>query len=226
MPVPMFGEQGHENRYVLLNGNKGNFCLDLTNEPLGGESRNRAWSSNVGHYVALCNQYVEVQSWAHSASSISRYSIESVNTRLEEFHDYLVKDEPGSNVSIVAHIVRVFRSLRSALGQEVDGSSALKAFLYLLATASERVSRGDVLLEDWGLDADAENAARLVAQSVWQALEEDLIRERPVEGLTPRLELILRHAAGQIFQEAHYEAVFADAQQLLLAGFAPRPIAV
>ncbi len=227
-PVPLFGRDAKENEFVLLNGNKGNFCLDLSNEQLGSEARNRAWSSNVGHYVTLDdqNRYVEVQSWDQRASTINRYSYESVATNLEGFHRYLIKDEPKSEISVISHVIRVYRSLRSALGQSADGTDSLKAFLYLLACVTDGVRRDKLALKKWGLDAQAGRIAKLIRDNEWSALEGELIRERPLESLTPILSLILRHSSGQIFQEAHYEAIFVRQPQLMFEGFAPQPIEI
>jgi len=226
LPVYMFGEESQDNRFVLLNGNRGNFCLDLTEDRLGSEARGRAWSSNVGHYVALVNDHVEVQRWDQTSQSAAQFSARSVLGDLERFHAYLEKDQPRSDLSVVSHAIRVFRSLRGALGKDVDGPTSLKAFLYLLACVTEGVDRGDIRLKKWGLDSKALSTANFVRDSLWEALADELRRERPVESLTPNLTLMLRHASGQVFQEAHYEAIFVSQQQFLFEGFAPAPVAL
>jgi adenine-specific DNA-methyltransferase len=59
----------------------------------------------------------------------------------------------------------------------------------------------------------------------WHALQDDLLYGRESDGLVPNLTLLLRHASGQLFQEAHYEAVFGP-DQLSLGGFLPSPVKV
>src|SRR4029078_8866262 len=119
-PVPLFSEESESTRFVLLNGKRGNFCLDLTDQRLVKETRNLAWSSTVGHYVGLVGQHIEVQRWDQRQQSIERYSYDSVSRDLEKFHSHLEKTEPKRELSVVAHVIRVFRSLRTALGRGSD----------------------------------------------------------------------------------------------------------
>jgi adenine-specific DNA-methyltransferase len=55
LPIPLFSNQEDKKQFVLLNGSKGNFCLDLENvQELGDQTRSFAWSANVGHYILTC----------------------------------------------------------------------------------------------------------------------------------------------------------------------------
>lgn len=225
-PVRMFGDDLPENRFVLLNGNQGNFCLDLTEDPVGPEARDRAWSSNVGHYVSLLDNHLDVRRWDSKSSSRNRFSADEVRGDLEGFHSYLERDQPKSNTSIVAHVIRVFRSLRTALDTEVEGPDSLRALLYLLACVTDGAERGEVDFGKWGLETISLDLAKMVSDSDWTALSHDLGRERVVETLKPDLTLILRHASGQVFQEAHYEAVFVPQRQLLFEAFPPEPVII
>jgi len=47
LPMPMRAVA--ENRYVLLNGSTGNFCLDFIGGVDPGSQRDIAWSCDVGH---------------------------------------------------------------------------------------------------------------------------------------------------------------------------------
>jgi len=224
-PVPLF-EDGQKNQFVLLNGNRGNFCLDFNKERLDADTRNNAWSSNVGHYVGLTDRYIEVQRWDRKGRSFERFSRASVFENLERFHTYLEKDEPRREFSIISHVIRVFRSLRTSLGQEADGPTSLKAFLYLLACVTDDVRRSHLSLRRWQLDAKATEVANAIRRDDWDALTDELIKGRPIEGLVPNPTLLLRHSSGQIFQEAHYEAVNIPQEQLMLRGFPPAPAAL
>lgn len=224
-PVPLFHDAPHD-QFVLLNGNRGNFCLDLKRERLDDDTRNSAWSSNVGHYVGLTDRYVEVQRWDSKRRPVERFTRESVLAKLEEFHNHLEKDEPRRELSIVTHVIRVFRSIRTSLGQGVDGPTSLRAFLYLLACITDDLRRGELSLGRWQLDAEAVEVANAIQGDDWDALTDELVKGRPVEGLVPNPTLLLRHSSGQIFQEAHYEAVNIPQEQLTLKGFPPMPAAI
>lgn len=109
LPVPLFDLQNQNTQFILLNGKIGNFCLDL-----GGDShdedprnlaRNLAWSSDVGHYVKLLDETVEIYRWDKKPSALERYSRKSVENNLEKFYDYLQKDQPPRDLSIISRNV-------------------------------------------------------------------------------------------------------------------------
>jgi len=228
LPVPLFSDLEKEQAFVLLNGVRGNFCLDFGRFQLGDETRNFAWSSNVGHYIALVGENIEVQRWDQTRASIERYSHKSVYDNLEKFHAYLENNSPRQELSVVSHVIRVFRSLRAVLGSNFDGTNSLKAFLYLLACVTDRVERGGLVLEDWRLNKAAMEAASNIREADWSTLQDELVQGRPIDSLAPNLTLVLRHASGQLFQEAHYEAIFVfqKQMQMMLDGFVPAPVQV
>lgn len=225
LPVPLFSDQDPENRFVLLNGLRGNFCLDLSQSKPKKETRNFAWSSNVGHYVALVGESIELQRWDKKSSS-ERYNEDSVRDNLEKFHAYLVRESPRQDISIVSHVIQVFRRLRATLGKDFDGTSSLRALLYLLACAKDGVERGRLRLEDWRLSDRAGAISGVINESDWCALRDELVRGKTIKELVPDFTLLLRHASGQLFQEAHYEAVFVSQEQLRFGGFLPSAIGV
>ena len=225
LPVPLFTTKTPSQRFVLLNGNRGNFCLDLEESHVGEQGRNYAWSSNVGHYVVVGEEYVEVQRWDQRRSALERYNYASVCQNLEDFHAYLEKDIPKQGISVVSHIVGVFRRLRATLGRNYSGTECLKAFLYLLACAADEPGSGKINPNNWALSEKAESLASSIREADWYALQADLIRGRENDGLVPNLILLLRHASGQLFQEAHYEAIFGR-DQLSLGGFLPTSVKV
>src|SRR5437773_10080159 len=85
LPVPIRDTVDSEQRYVLLNGTAGNFCLDF----VGGLDRNSqraiAWSCDVGHYVTCSEGSIVVNGWDKKAPEES-YSAHSVIAQLHDFH--------------------------------------------------------------------------------------------------------------------------------------------
>ncbi|MDP2953280.1 MAG: N-6 DNA methylase [Chloroflexota bacterium] len=224
LPVPLFTTRTPGQRFVLLNGNRGNFCLDLEESHVGEQGRNYAWSSNVGHYVVVGEKYVEVQRWDQRQSALERYSSASVCENLEEFHAYLEKDIPKQGVSVVSHVIGVFRRLRATLGRNYSGTDSLRVFLYLLDSTADGSGSGKIIPNDWDLSGNAVSPASLIREADWHALQEDLLRGREGDDLVPNITLLLRHASGQLFQEAHYEAIFGP--QFSFGGFLPSPVKV
>ncbi|HYP38989.1 MAG TPA: N-6 DNA methylase [Chloroflexia bacterium] len=227
LPIPLFSDRSvsHlDEPRVLLNGSSGNFVLDLNDYASNDDPRNFAWSSNVGHYVTIKPATIEVQRWDQRRSSLERYSLKSVLDNLEGFHAYLEKQTPRSEASIVAQTIRIFRDLRTILGSTETGADSLQAFLYLLACATDGVDREKLDITRWRLSASAKSVAMHISEGHWETLVKEIRRGRPSEYLVPDLRLLLRHAAGQLFQEAHYEAIFVPQPQLMLEGFFPTPV--
>jgi adenine-specific DNA-methyltransferase len=227
LPVPLLEDPASaDSRYVMLNGSQGNFILDLRGQRPDAESRSVAWSANVGHHIALINDQVEVQRWDAPVSNIERYSYRSIVDNLEQFHLHLERSAPRSDLSVVAHCLRLFRSLRASLGRDVGGPDALQAFLVLLASGTDGASRQMLDLNRWQITSTALDIALQVSEEIWATLSLELLSGRRVDGLKPNLDILLRHAAGVLFQEAHYEAVFADEEQLRFGVLAPDPVTI
>lgn len=227
MPVPLLPD-GAQQGFVLLNGARGNFCLDLSPPAELADRRSQAWSANVGHFVSVLDGKVAVQRWDAEAGEYKLRDADGVGSNLRGFHSDLERLAPPSDLSVVAHSLRVFRSMRAALGQRVDGGQALDAFLYLLAAAAENTDRGHLRLADWHLREDVEDIVGLLEESEWGALHGELTRGLALQGLRPDFRIVLRHASGPLFQEAHYIAQFSSYDQPLLPGLdlVPEPVRV
>lgn len=204
LPVPLRASDEREGRYVLLNGSTGNFCLDFVGGIDQISQRAAAWSCDVGHYVTCSNDQVVVNQWAREARE-ERYSWKSIAAQLHEFHQHLENTTPDRSRGIVAHVLTVFRRIRSV---QSDGSRALRILLHLLAAATdENDSLNDVDLEIWGLAPDTIELSGAVSDSTWRPLYNDLLGIGRYAVLSPDFHLVLRHAAGSIFEEAHLQVV-------------------
>lgn len=218
MPVPLFGHQG-EACHVLLNGGKGNFCLDLgEDKDLGGEERNRAWSADVGHYVKVERESVKVWRWDTSTPEIYTHSL--VANNIVRFQAYLEERQPSRTASVVGHFISIYRQVRTILGDKVNGSDALQAFLYLLANADG----GALDKINWNHLPRAQELALSLTESRREMFIEEMIKVRPGDHLKPIIPLVLRHASGRLFQEAHY-LVELDPQLSIFGASEARPIA-
>jgi len=202
--------------------------LDLSTESNDKDPRNLAWSSDVGHYVKLSNNTVEVYRWDSKPSSLERYTKKSVEDNLEKFYTYLQKDQPSRHLSIISFAIKTFRTLRSVLGSDFDGQQSLKAFLYLLACVADNVNRNKLNIDKWGLASDIQSSIASVNDSNWESLIDSLKAGTSFYGLRPNISLLLRHASGTLFQEAHYEAYTFNQSKLPLPlpGLLPDPVTV
>ncbi|MBI1921627.1 MAG: SAM-dependent DNA methyltransferase [Geobacter sp.] len=207
----------------MLNGSKGNFCLDVSGTSEGTEKASLAWSADVGHYVQVLSNEVNVVRWDRP-NRPEKIPTSVVRDNLQRFQEYLSADQPARESSIVSHASSAFRRLRMALGSGVSGGDSLKAFLILLASAKEDASIQSLDLERWGLDSAAVEIVARVPRMEFEAVSLSLRRGKADYNLVPNFDLILRHAAGPLFQEAHYIAL-TNAYQMSLFD-APPPATI
>lgn len=207
LPVPLFGDTD-ECRFVLLNGSKGNFCLDVGHRSEDHRQRQIAWSADVDHYISVADD-VSVYRW--DQRSVETYTIQEVEPNLDKFQGYLESRSAPRERSIVSHAIRIYRTLRARVESGSDGYTALLAYLALLSTAAARQRSSIEIASEWTDSHVAEQAvlSSLRASDSEQLL--DLLLSESIDGNVPNIELMIRHAAGRIFQEAHYLA-FVDPQ--------------
>lgn len=224
LPVPLHSQR-QEPAYVLLNGARGNFCLDLRqiDERAG---RSDVWSADLACRVWIDREAVLVQRWDEASRAPINYSANEVVSKFERFHRLLEQQTPPLGMSVVAHALDVFRRLRTGLGGGFSGEDGLQAYLALIAAATDESSRGQIGGAKWGLTDKSIEIATVVRDGEWTGLLELLRAGRPGHGLEVRLPLVLRHASGRLFQEAHYRALHISTQQLLMDGFAPDPVQI
>lgn len=205
LPVPLRDTPNNLDRYVLLNGSTGNFCLDFVGEVDRNSRSSAAWSCDVGHYLTCVGDSIIVNRGDIKGTEES-YSSRSVIAQLHEFHRHLEKTSPDRSRSVVAHVLRVFRQIRAAVQEEEEGLRSLRILLHLLASAATgqyRLIDGDVAV--WGLTPEILEASHDIPDATWLPLYNDLAGLGRYHVVRPDFELVLRHASGSVFQDAHLE---------------------
>lgn len=222
LPVPLSESPDDRERYVLLNGVRGSFCLDFVGGVARKSQRDKAWSCDVGHYVTCVDNSIIVNRWDKHGRE-ETYSQQSVLEQLHEFHRHLQKTSPSRSENIAAHVLRVFRQIRTIVDQENNGNQSLRILLHLLASAAADQYKLERDLELWGLTPEITEPSRRLTENQWQPLYNDLCGIKRTDDLRPDFQLVLRHSSGAVFQEAHVEAEMSPA--LFLPGL-ERPIFV
>jgi adenine-specific DNA-methyltransferase len=206
LPVFLRGTAENQERYVLLNGTRGNFCLDFVGDIDQNSQRIAAWSCDVGHYITVAADLVLVNRW-EKGSAEERFSCRSVFERLSEFHRHLEKTTPDQSRNIVNHVLGVFRRIRTIVSEDDNGLRSLRILLHLLASAA---ARQDTLLTSdlpqWGLTPDIVEPSQTIAEATWRPLYNDLSGLGRYDTFPPDFDLVIRHASGAVFQDAHLEA--------------------
>jgi SAM-dependent methyltransferase len=207
----LFGHQDSQTgaHFALLDGRRASFACSLVESPdiSAAESRNWQWSADLAHHVIITSGEVRIRSGGDS--TIRRFDRSSVEQRLEEFHSFLDSSRHSALPDVVPFLVDEFLQLWSAMpGDHPKGLDALAVFLLALQAAGEKDSS---VIEDaaWrqqqgtmlGLDASSlELLEHLTPEMIHRAVG---LPARTPLGLQVVPGLVLRHAAGRLFQEAH-----------------------
>lgn len=210
LPVFLHGSAENQERYVLLNGARGNFCLDFVGGMDQHSQRIAAWSCDVGHYLTVGDGFVTLNRWEKGAFE-ERFSSRSVFERISEFHRHLEKASPDQSRNIVNHILAVFRRIRTIVGEEDNGLRSLRVLLHLLASAAaenENPLTSD--LAQWGLTAEVVESSQPISAATWHPLYSDLCGIGRYDALPPDFDLVIRHASGAVFQTPILRLKFLD----------------
>lgn len=208
LPVPLqYGEA--KQRFVMLNGAKGNFCLDIANEDIARkDQRDIAWSSDVDHYVRISDERVQVLRWDIPQPVES--SVSDVINNLVAFQQYLESTRAPRDQSVVAHAVTTYNRIRAALP---EGAQGLQAFLYALHTSLTRQLHNAAEIQWEDEDSCAQSWASITSSSRDRILDD--FRNPRASDKSPDIGLMLRHAMGRIFQEAHNLVALSPQMSLL-----------
>lgn len=208
LPVPLFGA-ANERSFVMLNGGKGNFCLNVGEgsvEP--SVAAQHAWSADVDHYLSVRGDTLNLLRWDQSAVGwAERYKVSEVASKLDVFQRYIESKQAPRERSVVSRAVSVYRAVR-ARGHKNGDREAMLGFMAVLNAAWANQDNSASLTQYWPEAAEAGEAAHSLLGPVGidmvleQLLRPDLTNRKP-----PSIPLMIRHASGRIFQEAHYLAL-------------------
>lgn len=207
LPVPLFGV-GNERSYVMLNGGKGNFCLDVDGSADPSVAAQHAWSADVDHYLSVRGSKLSLLRWDQPAVDwAEHYDMSEVAGKMDVFQRYIESKQAPRERSVVSRAVSIYRAVR-ARGHEGGDREAMLAFMSVLNSAWKHQDGDSSLAHYWPEAAEADHASNAILGSVGiemvtdQLLRSDLTNRKP-----PSIPLMIRHASGRIFQEAHYLAV-------------------
>ena len=192
---------------VLLDGSDGSFAMSVLDEELWRrpEPANWIWSSDVAHHVTVTAGKIAVLRWDRP-SDARVFDRGSVERNLDRFYNFLSEDRLRSNRGVVDHLLGFFRRLRS-LGHAAGLPDARATDLFTAALA--RLMAGtDVVTSasDYGLGDDADALlAKLDSRGFAAAVDEVKNGTGALSLLRLHPTLTIRHAGGQLFQEAHFE---------------------
>lgn len=192
---------------VLLDGAHGSFAMSVSDEEIwrAPGPADWIWSSDVPHHVTITAGKIAVLRWDRPADA-RVFERGSIERNLDRFYDYLTEDRLRSNRSVVSHLLGFFRRLRS-LGHASGVPDARATDLF--TTALAQLIAGEKTAESMSGYGLAEDAEALLGSLEPRGLAAAIDEVRQATGTISLLRLhpalAVRHASGQLFQEAHFE---------------------
>lgn len=194
-------------KFLMLNGGLGDFCLKTSS--IGGEDIQsifqESWSTNTKNFLFIDEDSIEVTNWHDN--KIEKISNNKIEFNLNQFYKYLSSKSYKTQNDVVPFILDIFRQLRNITFEKQDSSEAINLLFHLLISLEEDYTKIDVAtwdISETKFPDKFEYFVELVNQGV--------------RGIKPNLDLILRHTAGILFQEAHREVIYFNPQRDLFGG--------
>lgn len=210
LPIHLIPTQKTENSFIMLNGGCGDFCLKTEIDERSPESyHSLAWSSNTKNFVVLDDENVNIYNWEKDKPEIIKKK--QVDDNFEKFYKYLVSNSYKSEKDIVPFIIDIFKQFRNLTQERTNAVEALNLLFILLAGLEEDIYSID--FGKWGL----------YETKIPRNFDSYIDRLRNgFSNIRPKLDLIIRHSSGILFQEAQKEVLFFDAQRDLWGLYSSR----
>lgn len=207
LPVNFLHNQSSSNKvYALLDGAWNNFCLAFDYDYDEEQTMNHLWSANMSSYVLIKGKDLYLYNILRG-NEPQRIDYMRVLRDMPTFKSYLGKLSMAEQDTIVPFVMEHFRIIRSELREEDSAANSLKVFLYIVSQLG-----GNNI--EWKLPSDTLQVVQNIKRN--GLLEETInhMKSGTVSGLKPDVDMILRHCAGQLFQEANYMAQFSPQLEL------------
>lgn len=198
-------------KFLMLNGGLGDFCLKTSS--IGEEDIQNifqeSWSTNTKNFLFIEEDSIEVTNWYDN--KIEKIPNNKIEFNLSQFYKYLSSKSYKTQNDVVPFILDIFRQLRNITFEKQDSSEAINLLFHLLISLEEDYTNIEVA--KWGI-----SEAKFPDRFEYFV---DLINQG-VRNIKPNLDLILRHTAGILFQEAHREVIYFNPQRDLFGGVSSR----
>jgi len=211
--LPIHLKKATEQKFVMLNGGYGDFCLQtVQNNTLPPEDYySPSWSSNTKNFVVVGEDKVKIFNWTLNRTAPEEISKKQVSDNFDKFYNYLLSTSYKSERDIVPFIIDIFRQFRNITFEKKNPVEALNLLFVLLSS----------LEDDYcNLDRAKWNLNEYKIPSAFEELAQKL--KNGINNIKPQLDLIIRHSAGVLFQEAQKEVLFFNAQMDLFGGVSSR----
>lgn len=207
--APLFEDEASKlqgEHTLLLDGMYGTFAMSESDDELWriADPAQWIWSSDVPHHITVTSKRIAVLRWDRP-SEPRVFERDAIERSLDRFYGFLTNDRVRSNRNVVEHLLGFFRRLRS-LAHASDLPDARATDIFTASLAKLLIEGGPIPTEELGLADDAADLlARLDKRGFQAALEEAHSGTGTLAWIRLYPTLAIRHAGGQVFQEAHFE---------------------
>ncbi len=194
-------------KFLMLNGGQGDFCLKTSAK--GDENQGiiygESWSTNTKNFLFINEDSVDVVNWFEGKTE--NIPNKKIEFNLGQFYKYLSSKSHKTQNDVVPFILDIFRQLRNITFEKQDSSETINLLFTLLVSLEEDISN---------IDYNKWNISNSKIPDRFDYFVERL--NQGVRNIKPNLDLILRHTAGVLFQEAHREVIYFNPQRDLFGG--------
>ncbi|SKB58935.1 N-6 DNA Methylase [Salegentibacter holothuriorum] len=196
----------NEEKYLMLNGGNGDFCLQTSQEKEDLEKYfEDSWSTNTKNYIVINDDNVIINNWFEKKSEI--IPKKRIEPNIEKFYKYITSKSFKTQDDIIPFILNIFKKLRNVTFEKENPVEAINTLFLLLISIEERKTNID--FKKWGV-----HDSKL--PSNFEYFSE--IINNGINSISPNLDLLLRHTSGTLFQEAHREVIYFNPQRDLFGG--------
>jgi type I restriction-modification system DNA methylase subunit len=201
-----------KNKFLMLNGGNKDFCLQTVYSD--NEKNNffaESWSTNTKFFLVINNDTIYIHNWLDKKSE--KYDLKTISENSSKLYSYLSSKSYKTPDDAVPYIISIFRRLRNLIRKK-QPEEALNLLFKLLISINDDYKRIDT--SKWEIsDVKIPPGFDYYVEQI----------RLGVNSISPNRDLILRHVAGVLFQEAHKDIIYFDPQMDLFAGFSDKLIA-
>ncbi len=192
--------------YMMLNGGSGDFCLQTTiSDNKINDFYSKSWSSSTKNFLIVRNGNIQIYNWLNNKEEIVLQK--DLVGNFDKFYNYLLSKNYKSSKDLVPFIIDIFRQFRNLTFEKSNPVQALNLLFRLLTSLEDDVN--DFNVAKWGLEnIDIPNGFDYYIEQIQSGMS----------NIKPELDLIIRHSAGILFQEAQKEVLFFNPQKDLFGG--------
>ena len=197
---------------LLLDGGSGTLALSVSADELWKDANPAAWawSSDTPHHVTVTPDKVGIIRWDRPIEP-RVFDRSSVERGLDRFYLYLNDDRLRSNKSVVEHLLGFFRRIRAL--SHAAGITDIRTTEVFATALAQLIAPGEAMLrpDAFGLPEDGPALYVKLDENALRAAVAEIERGSGSLGLLKLYPgLAIRHAGGQLFQEAHFELLRGD----------------